>query len=342
MDKRGKRSRENDPVAVAASKWAWKVDQGLEAEEQDAFMTWLGADPRHGEAYRAHAKSFKEFDQLIDWQPIHGVTPNADLFAPPESATRKRLGIFLALAASLALVAGSLLFRGREEAGTVDIALSGGEMILADKSVIHYNKGAEFDVDYSSDERRIALRSGEAYFDVEKDAARPFVVEAEGVELVAIGTAFNVRVGSEQLEVFVEEGIVEMNHSVAPEAWERLGELEDARSRRLNQFTKAVVSLNSTDEVPRLAVISESELKQELSWQHRMLVFKGTSLKSAVYEFNRLNESQFVLADSAMEELQISGTIQSDNVMGLCSLLEVSFDISNRSLGPNQILLFQK
>lgn len=341
MDKPEDRNRENGSVERQASKWVWKVDQGLNAEEQDEFMSWLGSDPRFGEEYRLHAKSFKEFDQLIDWQPIHGATPNPDLLAPPEATARRRVIAAFGIAATIALVIGSVFLRVNEEVESIDIALNGGEVTLADNSVVHYNDGAEFEVDYSPSERRIILKSGEAYFGVEKDASRPFVVEVEGVELVAVGTAFNVRVGSEKLEVFVEEGIVEISNFASPESWKDFGSSGDGQSRQLGQFTKAIVSLKSIGDIPQLAVISQSELKQELSWQHRMLVFKGDSLKSAVAEFNRLNKTQFVFADSTMENFQISGTIMSDNVMGLCRILEVSFGISNKSIGPEQILLFQ-
>ena len=39
--------------------------------------------------------------------------------------------------------------------------------------------------------------SGEAYFEVTKDAERPFLVEMEGVEIRVYGTSFNVNTHQE-------------------------------------------------------------------------------------------------------------------------------------------------
>jgi len=343
MYKPGDQQSKKETLANQASKWVWKVDQGLSASEQDEFMNWLGADQRHGIAYRAYAKDFKEFDQLIDWQPIHGASPNPDLFAPRESKLRRSFPTFMGIAATIAFIAGILFFRtGDDTAKSIDIALSGGEMTLADNSIIHYNDGAEFEVDYSASERRIILKSGEAYFGVEKDPNRPFVVEAEGLELIAVGTAFNVRLGEETMEVFIEEGIVEMSGPDLSGTWSDPAENTAISSRHLNQFTKTVVFLERQEQSPTLDSISESDLKKELSWQHRMLVFDGDTLMEVISEFNRLNNSQFILEDSSLEDFQISGTINSNNVMGLCRLLEVSFGISNQLLDSERILLLQE
>lgn len=58
-------------------------------------------------------------------------------------------------------------------------------------------------------ERRVALQRGEAHFEVHHDPARPFVVQAGGSSIEAVGTAFNVYLRDEsKLEVLVTEGRV--------------------------------------------------------------------------------------------------------------------------------------
>ena len=56
-------------------------------------------------------------------------------------------------------------------------------------------------------------RSGEAYFTVAKNPGRPFVVAAGGVGVRAVGTAFNVRLDSDAVEVLVTEGRVQVSRS---------------------------------------------------------------------------------------------------------------------------------
>jgi len=61
---------------------------------------------------------------------------------------------------------------------------------LADSSVVTLSPGSRLSARMSG-ERHIAL-NGEAYFDVERDTKRPFVVETDGVTVTVLGTAFEV------------------------------------------------------------------------------------------------------------------------------------------------------
>ncbi len=68
------------------------------------------------------------------------------------------------------------------------------KITLPDNSIIYLN--AESTLSYQkgfSDSIRYVQLEGEAYFDVEPDANRPFVVETDGIETMALGTSFNIR-----------------------------------------------------------------------------------------------------------------------------------------------------
>ncbi len=62
----------------------------------------------------------------------------------------------------------------------------------------------------SEDERRIVLESGQAFFDVAKDSARPFLVDANNTRVRVVGTQFDVHLGVERTRVAVLEGIVDV------------------------------------------------------------------------------------------------------------------------------------
>lgn len=71
----------------------------------------------------------------------------------------------------------------------------GGEyrIVLADGSEVWVNSESElvYPVRFAGEKRVVRLK-GEAYFKVQADADHPFVVEANGVEVAAVGTEFNV------------------------------------------------------------------------------------------------------------------------------------------------------
>ena len=66
-------------------------------------------------------------------------------------------------------------------------------VVLADGSVVYLNSDSElrFPTSFEGGERRVWLR-GEGYFEVERDAARPFVVTTEAIAVRVLGTRFNV------------------------------------------------------------------------------------------------------------------------------------------------------
>ena len=84
----------------------------------------------------------------------------------------------------------------------------GGEyaLQLADGSRVWLNAETRlrYPVAFAGTERRVEL-TGEAYFEVSKDATRPFIVQANGVDVRVLGTSFNVAAyGAEVVTTLVE------------------------------------------------------------------------------------------------------------------------------------------
>ncbi|MFD2553109.1 FecR family protein [Sphingobacterium tabacisoli] len=71
-------------------------------------------------------------------------------------------------------------------AGQYRITLSDGTKVW-----LNSVSSLRYPVQFSGSERRVVL-SGEAYFEVQKDASHPFIVESEGQEIKVLGTKFNI------------------------------------------------------------------------------------------------------------------------------------------------------
>ncbi len=67
------------------------------------------------------------------------------------------------------------------------------EVALADNSKVWVNSGSRitYSEDFGGSERRVKLE-GEAYFEVERDETKPFVVETGSLDVRVLGTKFNV------------------------------------------------------------------------------------------------------------------------------------------------------
>ena len=83
---------------------------------------------------------------------------------------------------------------GKTEYNVLEVP-RGGEytVTLSDGTVVYLNSGSElrYPVAFGV-ERRDVFLSGEGYFEVAKDAKRPFFVNADKLKIRVYGTSFNV------------------------------------------------------------------------------------------------------------------------------------------------------
>ena len=124
------------------------------------------------------------------------------------------------------------------------------KITLPDKSVIWLN--AESSLSYLkgfSDSIRHIELEGEAYFEVEPDQNRPFVVETCGISTVALGTSFNIRNYPEEnsIQVSLLSGKVRVtdnkaSNEVLLEPFEQVQFLKESRALKMLPLTNQQVS----------------------------------------------------------------------------------------------------
>jgi transmembrane sensor len=292
---------------------------------------------------------------LEEWRPAHSAVPNPDLLAPRRGGRWRWAAATLGLAAAAAVAVGLWWQPARPanddavatsaplpvpaERATA-VALAAGEVerrVLADGSVAELNRGAALEERFSAGERRVVLAAGEVHFTVVKDTERPFVVAAHGVDLRAVGTAFNVRLESSGVEVLVTEGRVAVaggQTETRPASGERAAEVPVLRAGE-----RAVVALGPTAKPIQIAQLTAREIERVLSWQHRLLEFNETALGEVVAEFNRRNRLQLVLSDPKLAAERITVSFRTDNVEGFVRLLEAGFGVRVERPAPGEIVL---
>jgi transmembrane sensor len=186
---------------------------------------------------------------------------------------------------------------------------------LPDGSRIELRPGARIAVEFSGAVRRVALLEGEAYFAVAKDAARPFVVAAHGVEVRAVGTEFSVGLGAGRVEVIVTEGRVAVDHAsvAAPLATLAAGD-------------RATVNPAAPAVAPVVEKISAAALAAGHAWRVPRLELAATPLGEVVALFNRHGPVRLAL-DPALADLRLGGALRADNTEALLRLLRDEFGL---------------
>lgn len=336
------------PLEATASAWLARRDRGLTATEQDAYLEWLRADLRHGVMIAHLEKTWGALDALAEWRPAHSARPNPDLLATPRARPRRwaRLTKFpfavRTLAAAAAVALGIFVLQSNvpetpPSSGTVRVIPSPERLTLEDGSVVELNHGGKIETEFTAERRRVRLVRGEAHFTVTKNPARPFIVEANGVAVRAVGTAFNVRHASDAVEVLVTEGKVQVERPVAAIVSSRVQ--SPITPTALVAGERAIVDTTAPAAQPVVAAVTPTEMARALSWQGVRLEFAELPLAEVVTEFNLRNRQQLVVEDAATGRLRVGGSFRADNVDAFVRLLEASFGVSAQRRADGALVL---
>lgn len=295
-------SRTPANIQEEASRWVAQMDADWDAAAQEALAEWLAADPRHdGALLRAQAA----------WASLCLADAPAEL-GPVNAAGLSRRKLLAGGAAVAAGLAGGLMFT---LSGTTYRTAIGEirRVPLADGSTVTVNTASAVVVDFDRSVRRVRLDQGEAWFQVAKDSARPFLVEAGSVRVKAIGTAFSVRRSGHRADVLVTEGVVEV--------WSDGGA---QRPVRVSAGARAVVTENVTVE---RSVEATASIDRALAWRSGKIDFDGETLEEAVAEFNRYNHRKLRVADPRLAQEAFYGVFRIDDPAGFARVVEVTLKV---------------
>jgi transmembrane sensor len=267
--------------------------------------------PRNSWGFGAPPKGSLDRHELQEPDAEHSLqqTPHARL------ALSRRFAPAMAISLVIVMAVGTVwqFFANKAHSYTTQIgAIS--TVPLSDGSKITLNTDSQIRVALNASERRIELDQGEAYFEVAKDAARPFIVAIADKRVIAVGTKFSIRRERDDIRVLVTEGRVriERNGSSSRTPETQLAAGSQART------SQAAVLVNQP---PPL------EVEQLLSWRTGYIVFRDTSLTDAVADFNRYTNRKIVIEDPAIANIRIGGNFRSDNADAFLSLIQSGFPI---------------
>ena len=329
-------------IEAAAAAWLGFRDRGMDKSETAEFISWLEQDPRHQEVFAELEQVWSGLDRLHVLRPAGAAVSDRDLLAPRRRVRPHRSWLYagLAAAAAIAVVA---VWQSVQAGlpGQVSVATTVGAFEtrdLPDGSVVQLNTASAVEINFTATERRVRLVRGEVLFHVAKNPARPFIVSAGPVAVRAVGTAFNVRLRPERVDVLVTEGKVEVNDTVRGASL--LAATRSGGAPLLVAGETATISVQPDTGPAAAAVwsVTPLEVERTLAWRERRLEFEGVSLREAVDEFNRYNTHQLVIADPRLEGQRFGGTFRADNYETFVRLLESSFGIRAERTETHTIL----
>ena len=281
-------------------------------------------------------------ESALAWALANGVAEDVVIEVGRRLRRRRQRRVALAGGTLTALLVAGILWQTRPvQPSTVAHPVNAvvsmpARRVLPDGSIVELKDGAQITFDYSGLLRRVTLQKGEAHFAVAKNRERPFVVDASGVEVRAVGTAFSVQFDRKSVEVLVTEGRVAVTHARAQPA---VDDPQAVAPTFVDAGYRCVVALEQeVAGVPEVAGYTQAERDERLSWRVPRLEFSATPLVQALPMFNDYARVKLVIADPSLEGLELSGVLRADNTDSLLRLLEREFGIKAEPRGDEIVL----
>jgi ferric-dicitrate binding protein FerR (iron transport regulator) len=182
--------------------------------------------------------------------------------------------------------------------------------------------------------------SGEAYFEVAKDKAHPFIVHTDLMEVTALGTAFNVRSYRDEnnAETALMEGSVQIAFKKKEMGKILLKPMEKVVVR--DPFVKA----DREKEQPEIAVVkvsydSAQAVTAETGWLTNRLVFKQERLEQIIKTLERHYGCTIQVQKSALLDRKLSGIFKDESLMEVLETFRLAAGIQY-TIDKNNVLLF--
>lgn len=253
---------------------------------------------------------------------------------PPSRRSRISTPAFrgLAIAASVAVicvllwaftssVAQAVLWRSYETD-----ALQRHSFTLPDGSIARLDVRSRIEAArFQGSTRKIRMVSGQAFFDVKRDASRPFLVQTHRAVIYAVGTQFAVLQEPNESTVTVVDGTVEISRkSVSPRSAEvvKLTKNEQARvDQRGDVGPKQMVA----------------DIAKVTAWASLIRNFSGAPASEIVAEANQYNDVQLVLVGQ-MAAGKLSGDFDMYDAPALSRTIAHQLDADVEEHGNTRII----
>ena len=196
---------------------------------------------------------------------------------------------------------------------------------LEDGSVVELNSQSRLRAHFQDDLRAIELLEGEAIFRVSKDPKRPFRVRTGATDIVAVGTAFNVKASDSRTVVTVLEGRVRVNQRAAA------ARSAAATAKAVSEFELAVGDQLILARAQPAVRVSLRDTEKVTSWTERRLIFEDTPLSSAAAEFARYSPRAIRIEDPRVAQRKINGVFDATDPASLAEFLRGDETLNVRS-----------
>jgi len=216
------------------------------------------------------------------------------------------------------------------------------EIILPDGSTVWLNAGSKIKyLNVFNKENRYVSLEGEAYFKIAKNSKLPFHVKTGDLNIMAIGTEFNVK--SYDDEAYIETTLVEGKVSIRQTGQNK----RKSQTVYLEPHQKAVyVKENKNLSVEDLKAVRQAKpellkLKKGImyvadkvdtepiiAWKDNKLILKGEELSNLLIKLERKYDVTFLYETDIIKQFRFTGTLENETLTQVLDVIKLSAPIN--------------
>lgn len=170
---------------------------------------------------------------------------------------------------------------------------------------------------------------GEAFFDVKKDPAHPFVIHTDKINIKVLGTSFNVKSYPEDqvIETSLIKGRIEVSFNDRPSENIILRPNEKLTVRKdQSEPGKPGIELDNTPKIKldNLLRPNERHLLVETAWMDNKIAFSNCPMSDIAVMLERRFDIRINFKDQEVMEYRYTGVFDDENVDDILNIMKIS------------------
>lgn len=193
-------------------------------------------------------------------------------------------------------------------------------VLLTDGSSVLLDADTAIAVRLDDDVRQVELLRGTAFFEV-KPSNVPFIVKAANGSARVLGTAFDVALNDESVEITLEHGSL--------------------RVEVANSIDQVVLKPGESVEYSDkgISMPQKIELGDALAWHEGRFVFNNATLDDVLQKIERYRDGRIIVVGSALGARRISGSFSLNDTNAALSSLQTSVGFNMRKLSERLVVI---
>ncbi|HBF89402.1 MAG TPA: hypothetical protein DDX39_12240 [Bacteroidales bacterium] len=299
----------------------------LNSSEFAEIQTWMDASDEHKRYVEELRKIWNETGNIkpepifVDtnkaWQKLSSRIEKQEKF---EAKTKNIFTINLLRIAAVIIpliTISYLFFVSKQELKTITF-LSKDKIEnynLPDGSKITLNKNSKIAYlqDFNQEKREIKF-NGEAFFNIQSNKQKPFVIKTSDVNIKVVGTSFNVNSIENQVVVIVKTGEVLFFRIDSITNDTNIISLEAGTKGIYNRITKQLEKIETANE-------------NEIFWTSKKLTFDKTNLREVVKTLETCYGTKIEITNQNIENRHLSATFNNQNIDSVLAIIKTSLNL---------------